>query len=392
MGRRPFVISTATLDTSGRRKAVRPLRSFRLRVSLLCFLIASLPSTNMWAQNDKPSGRDTKPSAQDTKSSGQDTKVSGENNKSSQEDTREWESRAIVGYHQAGASSANFTQNFFFDFFIMRSLSSQSLWEGRWNLWGDVRIASSPQQITTGVGEFVSGFSTQVSKLPVNQLAQSADFDSGIEYRLHTWTPQGAYRMAGLIGYFGAMGAFDAPQSQMEIFDVPPKNSLQYPSFVAQFPTAANATYVGFVPPNRQRFYRNYGVGVRLTTFDKDNNLAPPATYAFSIGQDESITAGTFQSVVGKFDVFYPLPVSFGDGGAYKFLYLFGTANLRLSKATTVPTFALQNPNANGVTVQPYDPNLAIVTQGNTRDTYRIGAGADLVNLLRSIKPKSKAR
>src|SRR6266849_967885 len=94
------------------------------------------------------------------------------------QDKRDWEARAIVGYHQAGASSANFTQNFFFDFFFMRTLSSKHLWEGQWNLWGDVRIASSPQQITTGVGTFVSNFATQVSNLPVNQLAQSADFQT----------------------------------------------------------------------------------------------------------------------------------------------------------------------------------------------------------------------
>src|SRR5260370_25194553 len=88
---------------------------------------------------------------------------------------------------------------------MMRGLSSEHLWEGRWNLWGDVRIASSPQQVTTGVGTFVSSFATQVSNLPVNQLAQSADFQTGLEYRLHTWEPESAYRMVGLVGYFGAM-------------------------------------------------------------------------------------------------------------------------------------------------------------------------------------------
>jgi hypothetical protein len=301
--------------------------------------------------------------------------------------SRDWEARAIVGYHQAGASSAKFAQNFFFDFFIMRGLSSSPLWEGRWNAWGDVRIASSPQQVTTGVGSFIGNFATQVSNVPVNQLAQSADFQSGVEYRLHTWKPAGVYRMAGVIGYFGAMGAFEPPDSQMQIFDVPAKDSLQYPAFAAEFPAAANATYVGFVPPNRERFYRNYGFGLRLTSFDKGAPLAPPATYAVSFGQDESITGGTFSSVVGKIDVFYPLPLS-KDNGAYKFVFLFGTVNLRLSKATKIPTFALQDPNAAGTTVQPFDPNLAVITVASTRDTYRFGAGVDLVNLIQSFKAK----
>lgn len=309
------------------------------------------------------------------------------------DDNKEWEARAIVGYHQAGASSAKFTQNFFFDFFIMRALSAKHLWENRtWNLWGDVRIASAPQQITTGVGTFATNFATQVSNLPVNQLAQSADFQTGLERVMHQWdTKSGGHRAAGLVGYFGAMGAFQPPDSQMQIFNVPDKTSLQYPAFAAAFPSAANATYVGFVPPNRERFYRNYGLGIRVATFDKDSPLAAPATYALSFGEDEAITGGIFRSVVGKIDVFYPLPLS-GVSGKYKCVYLFGTVNLRLSKATPVPTFALQNPNANGTVVQPFDPNLAIVTVRSTRDTYRFGAGVDLINLIQSMTGQDKVQ
>jgi hypothetical protein len=306
------------------------------------------------------------------------------------DENKEWEARAIVGYHQAGASSAKFSQNFFFDFFIMRSLSDDHLWQKHnWNLWGDARIASSPQQVTTGVGTFATDFATQVSNLPVNQLAQGADFQTGLEYVLREWEPNASYRMLGLVGYFGAMGVFQPPNAQMEIFNVPDKTSLQYPAFAVQFPSAANAKYVGFVPPNRERFYRNYGFGVRITTFDKQQPLAPPATYTLSFGEDEAITGGTFRSVVSKIDVFYPLPISW-NAGKYKFLYLFGNVNLRLSKATSIPTFALQNPNANGITVQPFDPNLAIITVPSSRDTYRIGAGVDLINLIQSIAGNDK--
>lgn len=300
---------------------------------------------------------------------------------------KDWEARAIVGYHQAGASSANFAQNFFFDFFVMRALSNYALYDANthWNLWGDVRIASAPQQVTTGVGNFISNFSTQVSNVPVNQLAQSADFQTGLEYKIHTFERQNAYRTVGLIDFVGAMGQFQSPSAQMQIFNVPAPNSQQFAAFAAQFPTAANAKYVGFVPPNRERFYRNFGLGVRVATFDKQNPVNPPATYTVSLGEDESITGGIFRSVVGKIDVFYPLPLP-AKTSTYQCVYLFGNANLRLSKAANIPTFALQNPNTNGVTVQPFDPNLAVVTVRSTRDTYRIGAGVDLVGLFQSIK------
>lgn len=297
------------------------------------------------------------------------------------DDNKEWEARAIVGYHQAGASSAKFTQNFFFDFFIMRALSDDSLWDARWNLWGDVRIASAPQQTTAPVGTFVSNFTQQISNVPVNQLAQSADFQTGLEYRARTWYPANAYRTIGVVGFFGALGTFEPPDTQMQIFNVPDPSSLQYAGFIKQFPSTANAKFVGFVPPNRERFYRSYGFGTRVTTFDKDTPLNPPATYTFTLGQDESITGGRFQSVVTKIDVFYPLSIP--KTGDKLMIYLFGTANLRLSKATSIPIFALQNPNANGVTVQPFDPSLAVITLPSTRDTYRIGVGIDLIRLFK---------
>jgi len=305
---------------------------------------------------------------------------------------KDWEVRSIVGYHQAGASSAKFTQNFFFDFFAMRALSTRHLWEGRWNSWGDVRIASFPQQVTTGVGMFASNFTTQVSNLPVNELAQSADFQTGLEYRVKTWdTTQDAHRMLGAVAYFGALGAFQPPDAQMQIFTVPDKNSQQYPTFAKAFPSAANAKFVGFVPPNRERFFRSYGVGFRMSSFSSETSIAPPATYTVTFGQDEAVTSGVFTSVVSRIDAFQPMPIPTTDG-RWNLLYLFGTANLRLSKAQSVPAMALQNPNANGITVQPFDPNLAVVPVPNTRDTYRIGVGMDVINLIRSFKkppPKS---
>jgi hypothetical protein len=317
------------------------------------------------------------------------------------DDNKEWEARAIVGYHQAGASSAKFTQNFFFDFFIMRALSKEHLWVARWNLWGDVRIASFPQQVTSGVGTFASNFGTQLSNIPVNQLAQSADFQTGLEFRLKTWTRQRltdvlGYRMLGMVGYVGAIGAFQPPDAQMQIFNVPSTNSPQYDKFAKQFlggnpPQGALATakYVGLVPPDRERFYRNYGVGFRVTTFEKDRPLAPPATYTISFGQDEAISGGTLTSVVGKIDVFYPLRTG-NTSGKYDFIFLFGTANLRLSKATEIPTFALQNPNESSMVVQPFDPALVVFPVRRTRDTYRIGVGVDLINLVQSILKKDQ--
>ena len=307
------------------------------------------------------------------------------------------ESRAIVGFHQAGASSSKGEQNLFFDFFVIREMPNP-----RFNVWGNVRIASAPQQITTSLSQF--SIAAEAGKVKVNELAQSAEFQSGIEFRIKCWHPgetentcdskhkdkadghaMKPRRYFGLVAYFGAQGLLDDPVKKLTVFDVPVPGSLQRDRFLKTFPSIpATAQYAGFVPPDRERFYRQYGAGIRFTTHR--GNIAPPATYTATFGQDELITGGRFRSVVGRFDVFYPLPLTKGDTKA-DFIYLFGTANLRLSAAKNLDAFVL-NPSA---ATAAASPNMAVVTIASTRDTYRIGVGIDVISMIQSFKPKLPA-
>jgi len=298
----------------------------------------------------------------------------------------EWESRAIVGYHQAGASSADFAQNFFFDFFTMRGLGSdEHVYDNRYNLWGNVRIASAPQQATTGemtVSDFAANPQEAAGKLKVNQLAQSAEFQAGLEVKLKLFEQGNRRRMLGFILFGGASGVFTQPALNGEVFKVPDPFDQQAALFQQRYPHVGDAPYVGFVPPDRQRFYRFYGGGLRLTSFELDKPYAPPSTWTLTLGQDESITGGSLRSVVARIDVFYPLPVGKADG-RFKFLFLFGTANLRLSQdARGTPLILEKAPED----VPLSDGSVAIETSPSTRDTYRIGVGIDMVNLLRSWK------
>ena len=121
-----------------------------------------------WAQNAEP----TKP-PEPTKP--KETKPSDETN-------LEWESRAIVGWHQAGASSAESSQNLFFDFFIARPLGKAGkVYENKYNFWGQVRVASSPQQQTIPLSQFTPGFVEQLNNVPINKLTQSAEFLTGFK-------------------------------------------------------------------------------------------------------------------------------------------------------------------------------------------------------------------
>ncbi|HUA87003.1 MAG TPA: hypothetical protein VMB85_24270 [Bryobacteraceae bacterium] len=270
---------------------------------------------------------------------------------------------------QTGASAANPEQKLFFDFLIDRSLSAPWL-----SLWGDVQIGSFPQQITTPIAEF--NLATSIANLPVNQVAESGAFSSGIDvHPFPSWNAGGGSRRFGFVLGAGATAPLP-PASRLNIFAVPDGASPQYASFIAQYPQAAGASYIGFLPPDRQQFYRNWGAGFRLTT---SYSGRPAAMYTFTLGQDEQITAGNLHGAVAKFDVFYPMPVRIRG---YNYLYLFATADLRMARAANTTPFILAPAPS---TVSGSDPSVAIVPIASARDLYRIGVGVDAVGLICAI-------
>lgn len=316
----------------------------------------------------------------------------------------EWEARAIFGYHQAGASSANFDQNFFTDFFVVRGLGNhERVYDNFVNLWGDVRIASAPQQTSTPVAQFAATFAQTAGNLQVNQLALSAEYQAGLEFNVKNFKQGNRRRMLGLIGFAGASGAFHQPAMDQPVFIVPAPQSQKYAVFKSRYPevVAVGATNVAFVPPDRERFYRFYGGGVRLTTFELDKPYAPPATFAWTLGQDELVTGSVMRGVVSRIDVFYPLPLGLKDG-RWKFLFLFGTVNQWLHKDPNDTELPLQpayetdttgnvkmDSSGKPVPVPITDPSVYVRTIRNNRDTYRIGVGIDLVNIINSWMNKS---
>lgn len=279
------------------------------------------------------------------------------------------EARAVLGLEQAGASAANPQQKLFFDFFIDRELSVNWL-----SLWGDVELASFPQQITTPISQF--NLATSIGNLPVNQLAENGEFSTGVDvHPFRGWTAGKGTRRFGFIFGVGTTAPF-LPSSRLAIFAVPTPASPQYASFIAQYPQAANSTYIGFLPPDHNQFYRAWAAGFRLTT---TYSGLPSATYSFTVGQDEQITGGNLQGAVAKFDVFYPLPVKIHG---YNYLYLFGTANMRLARAVNTTPFILAPAPSN---ITGSEPSVAIAAVPSERDVYRIGFGIDAVGMLCAI-------
>jgi hypothetical protein len=309
-----------------------------------------------------------------------------------------WDARAIVGWHQAGASSAEFTQNVFFDFYVARPFGPGAVHENPFSLWGQVRVASAPQQKSIPVSQFAAEFASQLGTVPVNELAQSGEFLVGFEYRprLLKWTDPERIRTLGLVGFFGANGAFSDPTTTARVFRAVPAGAPQFQNFVANFPEFADsvfrerARFVGLVPPDRERFYRQYGGGIRYTSYDATRAYASPAMFTATVGQDQMITHGRYHGPVFKVDAFYPLPM--GDSS---FIFLFGTANLAITKATNKTPIAMQLVSGDcpsgttpGLTcgVKVYQDDVAVYAIPSARDTYRLGIGIDFISLIKKWK------
>lgn len=312
-------------------------------------------------------------------------------------------SRAIVGFEQAGASSAKSVQKYFFDLTISAPLPFQHridpYFGARGRGWGSVRITSVPQQISTPVGTFATGFATQVSNVKVNEVAQAVEFLAGVEYRLITGeklpSPSSSNKsrrlpfpfssfdnsttnkfVVSLVAGGGATTPLN-PRDTLEVFKISP-------GAVSLFPQAAGKDFIAFVSPDRDRFFRQYYAGLRLQTyyFNSRNDDIPltrfPAMLDITFGQNEAVTGGRLRGGILRLEGYYPLPYE-----GLKFINLFGTAMMKLTRTKITDPLILE-PAPTGTTVPGQNVVIVTVPQIN-RDYYRIGVGIDFVSFVKSL-------
>lgn len=324
--------------------------------------------------------------------------------------------RSIVGFEQAGASSASSTQHFFLDLY-----GSQPLWRAKgqgndpYDLgpklrgWFNLRISSTPQQVNTSVAQFTSTFAQKVGELKVNEVAQSFEFLAGVAYRLWNWEstfagPEsntaeklGVHIIAG-----GGVATPITPKDSVQIFQVPQNQQ----NFFTTYPQANGAQFVAFTLPDRNRFFREAYGGFRLVTRtwwngktdDKQTGGQDPckdkASYCkewtpsvldVTYGFNEAITGGVIHGGVMRVEGFVPLPLG---SKVESSVYLFATGLFKFSRARVSTPFILDGaPQGTSATSAQ---TVVITTPQDDRDYYRIGMGVDLVNIIGKWANKSK--
>lgn len=302
--------------------------------------------------------------------------------------------RAVVGFSQAGASSAKADQNYFFDLYINKSFPFKQTVDPnfgeRVKTWGDVRIASVPQQITTGIGEFVGGFTQNVANLKVNEIAQALEFLAGVEVRLTgneallpSFDRETKQKFSlSFVAGFGTTTPLD-PKSQIELFKV-------FPGAPGLPPEAKDKKYVAFVPSDRDRFFRQYYAGFRINTFFFNRNNVPtqrfPGMLDIMYGQNEFVTGGRLRGGVFRLDGYFPLPFE-----QLKFINLFATALLRPGRTKISTPLILEPVDTAKTPVTVPGPDVAIVPFPQiNRDYYRVGAGIDFMSFVQAMKNLGK--
>jgi hypothetical protein len=298
--------------------------------------------------------------------------------------------RGIVGFEQVGATASESTAKPFLDFFFTAPLwfKRETADLSRLSLWGNIRLAAVPSQIST-LGVLPTNFANQVAEKNPSKLIQGFDFNVGPEFRIHTSRGFASlipglkqrtdvYLAAG----FGAISPLNpSERDNVQIFNVPGTDSPQYEEFKARFPEAAASgkKYVAFTFPERDRFLRQFYAGFRFKThFAKGGEVLNrfPAIFDLMLGRNEAVTGGKLKHTVLRMEGFYPLPIRSAD-----FLYLYGTAMMTFGGGgvkINKPLF-LDTP---GSTVGLSSPDLFVVpNRQNNSDYYRIGVGIDLMKL-----------
>jgi len=371
------------------------------RVGLICLLgFALFPMTERLYAQDKLGDCTFVPSGDQTEEDAQDV--------------LEWDDRCnhfqiVAGVEQSGLSSLPNQTNFFLSAFTRVSGNKNNYFAVR--PWARIRLLGAP---TGSTGDVVAAFqdpSGALKSLPNSKIGQAADFVAGVEYS--PWFKnKDRYSVTFLLE-----GGATTPLSSQDVvdkFQVPPASSQQCQLLVDQFspkngypanlitrnPDATSPqclangiTVIAFNSQQRDSFLRKYGAGIRTTyrfldkteTTDADNNKTTTYTCCeygmvdVTLGQDEAVTGGRLRRFIVRIDAMHPLWYN-------AWLYLFGTAAIRLQHNDFQQTLILKADSSGAV---PSDPNVALIPlKQPNKDFYRIGIGMNFTKLIDAIKKK----
>jgi len=321
---------------------------------------------------------------------------------------------ALVAGHASSAQfervAAEIRRNFEYDFSPMK----RHVW-----FWINPRISAAPAQVSSLLSTVSSGNPSfdSLLKAKYDQVVQDFELHGGIEGRITKWIHLGESNRDAIY-LVGSVG-FDTPlastSTNAQIFTIPtPPSTLQLSQLtnlgvgVSPSPPICTSTTtvppacvnaVGFVPPDRTRFYYQDYLGFRLKSYyfktksasgeysglcdGRDRGqLCPifPGTFDVTFGQNAAYSGGVAHDWLVRTELFFPLPFS-----PYFHIYFTTWTHLTGHNHSTLPLILDPAPTTTMLTT----PGVQLVQVPElNRDFYRIGMGIDLVQLLKKLTSK----
>lgn len=276
----------------------------------------------------------------------------------------------------------------------------------RLRYFGEVRLTSAPQQISSSLVELTTTFSQLFGQLKPTQIAQSAEYLGGLGFRLTSFGQpfrgsDGAKHRIGLYALVmgGATGFIGDPPTP-QIFEAPIEGEPQGALFKALFPKAVLSSagaprYVAFAEKDSSRYRKQYFGGARMVgQYTEDAESRGSTRVDFLVGQNEAVTGGTFSGPVIRVEGFVPLAFG-GEKAMNNVFYFFG--NMQLATNPPFDTFRLDSIRRDfgadrvflkpAVDIVPSNPLVSVVnTNPLNRDFYRLGVGIDFLRLVKNLQ------
>ena len=288
-----------------------------------------------------------------------------------------------------------------------------------------IRLQTAPQASNTyGVVSLLSNPSGAVTTQSLQTVGSAVDLSLGLEYQIPHRTHSGQ-RTLGLI----AGGGFVTPlqvNSVSASYVMPAFGTVECTALQSRLSSAlSNPIYAGikantaststscysntttstptavstlvYAAPGQPNFFPKYFAGLSIVNrfagatglkVCDESNPCERGYVDFTLGQNASVSGGTLKHLVAGVDSIYPLPVP-----SLNFIYLFGSTSVRLHNLPPgqSPLILTASPTS-GSSTPPASPNPAVLVLPLTqpdRDFYRIGAGINLNDIFKSLKPKS---
>lgn len=304
-----------------------------------------------------------------------------------------------------------------------------------WQAWGTIRLLGAPQASSTnGVVSAVTDPAGNISTQTFSGIGTSVDFMVGGELDLTRHLGADRYAVSLIAGYGGTTPltantlnqAYKAPafgtvecatlqsrfaqQFRTDNILVGTSTNATTPSCLVNgnsITSASGATTVTYTPINtigfsnqdRSSFLGKALFGIRTIDHfpgtgnqycgdaDSANQIGPceRGIVDFVFGQDATVTGGQMRHFVFKVDGVHPLPVK-----SVSFLYIFGTATIRLTRNTNLAPLVLQSGDVaslsgNGASAVPNTGVVVLPLTQPNRDFYRFGVGVNINTVFKKL-------